>query len=101
MSARIGAVGRQARRLASGRQVRQRAAAAGGPLPLQRTASREPTEQRHEGEPGSPPAESVAGGAIEREREAPTPQDVAERVYCLFTQELRREQERRGLRPAG
>ncbi len=32
----------------------------------------------------------------EREKKPPSPEEVAERVYHLFCQELRRERERRG-----
>jgi hypothetical protein len=34
--------------------------------------------------------------ATEREKRPPSPEEVAERVYHLFCQELRRERERRG-----
>lgn len=49
------------------------------------------------GSPSSPPAEKGAE-AIRRETKMPTPEAIAERVYRLFCQELRREQERRGPR---
>jgi len=100
--ARIGA--RRANDLAAGRRVRQRAPASGGePLPLlQRAVDERQTGQRQNPEVSSPPAENATatGGAgeVEREREMPTPQDVAERVYRLFMQEIRRERERQGRR---
>ena len=107
MTRHIGAAGRQARDLALGR-VRGRLThqptgrflfpVRSGPLPLvQRVQPNSSAEaEAAEGRSDSAPASDQAPTAIERETSSPSPEEVADRVYDLFRQDIRwgRERER-------
>lgn len=105
MTYRLGLAGRRARGLALARiqgaePVRSPAptvlAIPDDPLPLVQRAA--PSGSPAESVGGSPPSQPAETGAaaIERETHPPTPEEVTERVYHLFSQDLRRERERRG-----
>ncbi len=117
MSAGIGRAGRAARELARRRLEAGwprpiRGPAPAGELPLGQFAG-DGARQAVEGQatvqaaPDGPSAAApasasgpgtgqAAAGAIERETPTPSAEEVAERVYRLFCQELRQERERRG-----
>lgn len=107
MTRHIGGAGRRARELALGR-VRGKLAyhtpekplfpVRTGPLPLvQRVAPSSSAEAGATGaQSDSPPASDQAPTAIKRETRSPSPEEVANRVYDLFCQDMRwgRERER-------
>ena len=69
---------------------------ASSPSPLMRQAVTQLPSEASAG-PGAPTArENAAASEIKRETPSLSPQDVAERVYRIFCEELRRERERRG-----
>jgi hypothetical protein len=104
MTRRIGAAGRRAldlalNRVEAGRTGRAPAPARfpirAAPLPfLQRAAPSPPPAS--EPQNGSGSQLTPAEGAIERETPSPSPKEIADRVYRLFCQDLRRDRERRG-----
>lgn len=104
MTDRLGTAGRRARRLVLARTggvapVRSPAPAVQAigddPLPLvQRAASGGSQAEGTSSLPSQPGEPGVA--AVERETHPPTPEEVTERVYRLFMQDLRCERERRG-----
>jgi hypothetical protein len=105
MTSHIGASGRQARDLALDRVRRQlphRPAggllvpARSGPLPLVQRVESDSSAEAAEGQGDSSPASDQEPTAVERETSAPSPEEVADRVYDLFRQEMRlgRERER-------
>lgn len=62
---------------------------------LMRQAADAPPEQNNDNAP-APARADTAASEIERETPSLSPQDVAERVYHIFCENLRRERERRG-----
>ena len=107
MTRPIGAAGRQARDLALGR-VRGRLThhptgrflfpVRPGPLPLVQRVRSGPSSESGatESQSDSAPASDQAPTAVERETSSPSPEEVADRVYDLFRQDIRwgRERER-------
>lgn len=110
MSKQIGAAGRrsvgQAHRLATGAHHRLQPAPARFsnrevPLPfVQRAAPASPATGGPE-PAGTPESEEPAGATVERETAALSPQAVADRVYDLLCQDLRRDRERCGWQRLG
>jgi hypothetical protein len=107
MTRYIGASGRRARDLALGRVSRQLAPHAtgrllvpvrSGLLPLVQRAGSGPSTESGAAEDGdlSPPASDQTPTAVQRETRSPPPEEVADRVYDLFRQDIRwgRERER-------
>lgn len=105
MTDRLGMAGRRARGLALNRM--QGAAPVRGPAPTPIAIPDDPLPLIQRAAPSQSPAAGVAdsapsqptetgAAAIERETHSPTPKEVAELVYRLFSQDLRWERERRG-----
>jgi len=105
MTRHIGAAGRRARDLALGRVRRQLAPHApgrflvpvrSGLLPLVQRAGSGPSSESGATEEGapSPPASDQTPTAVERETRSPSPEEVADRVYDLFRQDMRLGRER-------
>lgn len=106
MSGLVGEAGRRAlefaqSRVAAGHHTGVRAPEVlpdgGGALPLlQRAAGDPPPSDAGGGAAPPSTAQEPAPQAAERETSLPSAQEVADRVYRLFCQELRRGRERRG-----
>ncbi len=101
MNKHIGIAGRRARdlvqgRIEVGRPVSIRDNVRDDPLPLvQRAVSEQPAVDTAEHLVSSA-MNDLPAEAVERVASAPSAKDVAERVYRLFCQDLRRYRERRG-----